>query len=45
MRHGYLHYPRRPRTFRFGRRRRAQIARAIIGNPSLMILDEPTTGL
>lgn len=32
-------------TLSGGELRRAQIARAIIGSPKLMILDEPTTGL
>ncbi|WP_166985278.1 ATP-binding cassette domain-containing protein [Canibacter zhoujuaniae] len=32
-------------TLSGGELRRTQIARAIIGNPKLMILDEPTTGL
>ncbi|MFW0184317.1 ABC transporter ATP-binding protein [Rothia sp. CCM 9418] len=32
-------------TLSGGELRRTQIARAIVGNPQLMILDEPTTGL
>lgn len=40
---GYL--DRTAETLSGGELRRTQIARAIIGNPKLMILDEPTTGL
>lgn len=40
---GYL--DRTAETLSGGELRRTQIARAIIGDPKLMILDEPTTGL
>ncbi|WP_336856977.1 ABC transporter ATP-binding protein [Sinomonas albida] len=39
------HLDRTAETLSGGELRRAQIGRAIAGNPTLMILDEPTTGL